>query len=153
MKLISEIVINKPASQIWDFINNPAYFALWQKGYESTVQISGSPGVEGSTAQHVYIENGKKFTFTEEVLKTEPPESISVVLDHPVMSYAITTTLTPHQDITNVKMSNQVTLKAFSFKVLAPFLKKTFLKRQDEDLSRLKTVLESRKPDSDDDPV
>ncbi len=144
MKLTSEIVINRPAKMIWDFINDPAYFSLWQKGYESTVQISGTPGVAGAKAQHVFMENGKKFIFTEEVLESSPEEHISVVLDHPVMTYAIKTSLIPNEDSTTVQMTNDVTLKAFSFKILAPFLKKNFLKRQDEDLKKLKSVLESK---------
>ncbi|MEJ2006053.1 MAG: SRPBCC family protein [Cyclobacteriaceae bacterium] len=143
MKLISSVEINKNRQSVWNLLNDPSLFPQWQKGYESTVQLSGSPGEEGARAQHVFNESGKKFTFTEEVLESQEPEKILVTLDSDVMTYRIETTLEELGEQTRVTMTAQTTMKAFSFKILSPFLSKSFQKRQDEDLRRFKELAES----------
>ena len=143
MKLISSIQIEASPQKVWEIMNDPRLFSQWQKGYESTVQLKGEPGREGAKAQHVFLENGKKFTFEETVETSSPPAHITVTLDHPVMTYRIKTQLEESNAGTRVLIENLATMKAFSFKVLSPFLRKSFQKRQDEDLTRLKSLVES----------
>ncbi len=129
---------------VWDLMNDPRLFPMWQKGYESTVQIKGSPGEEGAQAQHIYKENGKEFTFTENVLESEPPGRIRITLESDVMSYETETVLNETDSSTQITMSSNAIMKAFSFRVLSPLLRKSFQKRQDEDLLRLKQLAESQ---------
>ena len=147
MNLISSIVVNRPRNMVWDLMNDARLFPLWQKGYESTVQIKGSPGEEGAQAQHVYKENGKEFMFTEEVLESMPPSRIKVLLESNVMSYEVETELKESSGGTEITMTNHAVMKAFSFRILSPLLRKSFQKRQDEDLVRLKKLAESQATD------
>jgi len=144
MKLISSINISQPRDVVWEIMNDPKLFSQWQKGYESTVILDGVPGQKGARARHIYMENGKKFRFSEEVLESTPPSNIIVTLDSDVMKYHIHTELNETDNGTIVSMKNDATMKAFSFRVLSPFLRKSFQKRQDEDLQRLKKLVESR---------
>ena len=143
MKLTSSIRINKPVQEVWDYINDTDTMKDWQQGYTSTEQLEGEPATKGARAKHTYMERGKPFEMTETVLDSRPPYAIDIILEHPAMDYSIATRL--REDVegsTRVQMDSEVKMKAFSFKVLKPLLKKPFQKRQDKDLENLKKVME-----------
>ena len=143
MVLTSEIYIDKPADEVWEIMTDRSLFIKWQQGYESTVQISGQPGEAGSKSSHVYIDKNKKFTYQEELISVEPNKRIEQFRENPVLSSKIITSLQEKDTGTLLKMSSQVNFKAFSLKLFTPFLKNSFLIRQNDDLNRLKILVES----------
>ncbi len=147
MKLSSSIRIDRPVQEVWDYINDPETMSEWQQGYTSTEPLEGQPATKGARAKHTYTERGKPFVMTETVIDSRPPYAIDIVLEHPTMDYQIATRLREDTDgSTRIQMDSEVKMKAFSFKVLKPLLKKPFQKRQDKDLERLKNVMEKRTP-------
>jgi len=147
MKLTSSIQINRPVQEVWDFINDSKKMSEWQQGYTSTERLEGEPATKGARARHTYTERGRPFVMTETVLDSRPPYAIDIVLDHPTMDYHIATRLREDtHGATRVQMDSEVKMKAFSFKVLKPLLKKPFQKRQDKDLERLKEIMEKKTP-------
>ncbi len=145
MKLSSSVIIDRPIQEVWEFINDTSTMQEWQKGYTSTEVIEGKPAEKGSMAKHTYMERGKPFIMKETVIDSRPPHAIDILLEHPTMDYQISTRLrTEAENTTLVQMDSLVRMKAFSFKVLKPLLKKPFQKRQDGDLDRLKSSLEKR---------
>ncbi len=144
MKLTSSILINQPVEKVWKYMNDTSCMKEWQQGYTATEQLSGTPATKGAKAKHTYTERGKPFIMTETVIESNPPTAIDIVLEHPMMDYSIATRLQEDSpSVTRVQMDSQVRMKAFSFKILKPLLKKPFQKRQDEDLMRLKNKLEN----------
>jgi carbon monoxide dehydrogenase subunit G len=144
MKISSGTTINQPLAKVWDFINDPQYMKDWQQGYSGTERISGQPLEKGAVAKHTYLERGKPFVMTETIVESNPPNEIDIILEHPTMAFALKTRLQEEgPNATRVSMENEIRFKAFSFKVLKPLLRGPFQKRQDEDLKRLKALLEN----------
>ena len=143
MKFDSSIAISGPAEKIWNLMTDPVYFSRWQEGYASTVQLEGRPGETGYKAQHVFTENNKKTIIREEVLESRPKEQLVVRKEHPAMTTEIAYRLQPGNGATALRADCSLVMKAFSFKVLSPFLRKPFQRQMQSELERLKAFIES----------
>lgn len=143
MKTHSEIIINKPVKEVWDFFDNPENMKKWLRGFKSFEMISGNQGEPGARAKHVYEEKGRTIEVTEEITRRVPYEEFSGTLYHKYfMSYIENKFDDLGDGRTSIIVDSEIRFKSLPWNIMGAFMKKTIQERQDEDLKRLKEAVE-----------
>ncbi|MBI2429021.1 MAG: SRPBCC family protein [Ignavibacteriales bacterium] len=144
MRTISTVVINKPVKDVWKFFDDPDNMQLWLTGFKRFEHISGTTGKPGAVSKHYYEMNGRSIEMTETITVRKEFEEFSGTMTNQWMVSSLTTTF---RDLgngsTEMKSNVESTFTPFFLKLFGPLMmKKGFQKRQDEDLDRLKIILE-----------
>jgi len=139
------VIINKPIREVWAFIKDPNSLKLWLGGFQRFEQISGTPATVGAKAKHYFLEKGKELVMEEEIIEEIPEKKFVGTLSSPMMVNTVTNYFNDlGNDQTEYSLSSDTQFKGFFWKQIGPLMKNEFKKRQENDLQRLKQVLESR---------
>jgi uncharacterized protein YndB with AHSA1/START domain len=139
------VIINKPIKEVWEFFKNPDTLKLWLGGFQRFEQISGTPGTVGAKAKHYFLEKGKELVMDEEIIEEIPEKKFVGTLSSPMMVNTVTNYFNDlGNNQTEYSLSSDTQFKGFFWKQVGPLMKSEFKKRQENDLRRLKQVLESR---------
>jgi uncharacterized protein YndB with AHSA1/START domain len=138
------VIINKPIREVWDFFKNPDNLKLWLGRFQRFEQVSGTPGTVGAKAKHYFIEKGKELVLEEEIMEVIPEKKLMGTLGSPMMVNTVTNYF---NDLPNNKteysLSSDTQFKGFFWKQIGPLMKGEFKRRQENDLQKLKQVLEN----------
>src|SRR5215203_2577684 len=139
------VIINKSIREVWDFFKNPANLKLWLGGFQRFEQVSGIPGTVGAKAKHYFLEKGKELMVDEEIMEVIPEKKFLGTLASSMMVNTVTNYFNdlPNNQ-TEYSLSSDTQFKGFFWKQVGPLMKGEFKKRQENDLQKLKQVLESR---------
>ena len=141
----STVIINRPIKEVWEFFKDPNNLKLWLGGFQRYEQVSGTPGTVGAKAKHYFIERGKELVLDEEIIEVIPEKKFLGILGSPMMVNTVTNYFNDFgNDQTEYSLSSDTQFKGFFWKQVGPLMKGEFKKRQENDLQRLKQVLESR---------
>jgi len=139
------VIINKPIREVWAFFKNPDNLKLWLGGFQRFEQVSGTPGTVGAKAKHYFLERGKELVMDEEILEEIPEKKFVGTLSSAMMVNTVTNYFNDlGNDQTEYSLSSDTQFKGFFWKQIGPLMKSEFKKRQENDLQRLRQVLESR---------
>ena len=138
------VFINKPVKEVWEFFKNPDNLKLWLGGFQRVEHISGIPGTAGAKAKHYFLERGKELVLDEEIMEVIPEKKIAATLGSPMMVNTVTNYFNDlGNKQTEYSLSSDTQFKGFFWKQVGPLMKGEFKKRQENDLQKLKQVLES----------
>jgi len=144
MRIETTVEISKPPSEVYEFLMDEENLALWIKNFIKLERLEGLGGEIGSTARHIYNEKGKHIAFIEEIKVIEAPKLFESELRNENMSIAISKRLTPiGEDHTHLKVISDWTPKNLLHQFKLLFTKKKRVKRQEEDIQRLKEAIEA----------
>ena len=139
------VIINKPIREVWEFFKKPDNLKLWLGGFQRFQHISGTPGTVGAKAKHYFLEKGKELVMEEEILEEIPEKKFVGTLSSPMMVNTVTNYFNDlGNDQTEYSLSSDTQFKGFFWKQVGPLMKGEFKKRQENDLQRLKQILEGR---------
>ncbi len=145
MKVISKIIIEKPVQEVWDYFDNPNNMTKWLSGLQSFEHLSGVQGEVGAKARHTYENNGKTIELIEEITSRVPMKELKGTLTHQMME---STMDNQFEDLgegrTMLTATVHTRFKSLVAKILSPFMKRGFRQRQNEDLKRLKRLVEAQ---------
>jgi hypothetical protein len=114
-------------------------------GFQRFDQISGTPGTVGAKAKHYFLEKGKELVMDEEIIEEISEKKFVGTLSSPMMVNTVTNYFNDlGNNKTEYSLSSDTQFKGFFWKQVGPLMKGEFKKRQENDLQRLKQVLESR---------
>lgn len=102
----------------------------------------GNPGETNSIAQHVFKDKGKTVKVEEKILSLTEEKEKRSSLSYPVMNQQVTYILSGTAPIT-LECIIEFEMKAFSLRLMWPWLKKSFQSKLEGDLQRLQQRLES----------
>lgn len=144
MTISTTITINKPIKEVWDFYDNPDNLKLWLTNFKSFELISGNPGEAGTKAKHIYEEKGRTIVMYETITEKIPYQKLSGVLSMPKMMETTIENVFKEtgNDTTEMNCTTDTKFIMFSLKFFGFLMKKAFQKRLDDDLNRLKKVIE-----------
>ncbi len=145
MKFQSEIIINKPVKEVYQFTINPKNLPHWVDGFEKFKPLSGKARKVGSIGIHLYKDKEGKFEVREEVLSHEVGKSLKTQLSHKNMETTLNLRFLNQGDSTKLIAEVKVNLKPYLFNLAAPFVKGPMKKQQLTDLKRLKHCFEQKK--------
>jgi len=141
----STVIINRPIKEVWEFFIHPNNLKLWLGGFQRYEQVSGTPGTVGAKAKHYFIERGKELVLDEEIIEVIPEKKFPGILGSPMMVNTVTNYFNDFgNDQTEYSLSSDTQFKGFFWKQVGPLMKGEFKKRQENDLQKLKQVLESQ---------
>ena len=139
------VIINKPIREVWAFFKDPDNLERWLGGFQRFEHISGTPATVGAKAKHYFLEKGKELVMEEEIIEEIPEKKFVGTLSSPMMVNTVTNYFNDlGNDQTEYSLSSDTQFKGFFWKQIGPLMKSEFKKRQENDLQRLKQVLESR---------
>ena len=139
------VIINKPIKEVWAFFKNPGNLKLWLGGFQRFEPVSGTPGTVGAKAKHYFLEKGKELVMDEEIIEEIPEKKFVGTLGSPMMVNTVTNYFNDlGNNKTEYSLSSDTQFKGFFWKQIGPLMKSEFKKRQENDLQRLKKVLEGR---------
>ena len=139
------ILINKPIKEVWEFFKDPDNLKLWLGGFQRSEHISGIAGTAGAKAKHYFLEKGKSLVLDEEITEVIPEKKFAGTLGSPTMVNRVTNYFNDlGNKQTEYSLSSDTEFKGFFWKQFGPLLKGKFKKRNENDLQKLKQVLENR---------
>lgn len=145
MKCISQVIINKPVEEVWNYFDNPDNMTKWLTGLQSFEHLSGTPGEVGAKSKHTYDNNGKTIVLIEEITSRIANKELKGTLTHDMMESTMDNQFEDLGDgRTKVTATVNTKFKSLVFKLLSPFMKRGFQNRQNNDLRRLKELVEQQ---------
>ena len=141
INLISSTLIERPVKQVFDFVSTPENDFQWQHGTLATAMLP-----KGSSAMQTFFRSighlmGRRNLSTFEITEFEPNEKYSFKsLSGPVHS-STSYTLENVSGRTRINISIQASAPNF-FHITDKLLWKTLKIQLEEDIARLKTILE-----------
>lgn len=146
MQTQSTLTINRPIADVWNFLQDENNMKKWLSGFKRFERTAGQAGEVGACGKQYYEENDREIVIEEELTHFDPPYRWAGKLTNPHLDSTISYELTEYGDETELKVTNDITFKGLGMKMLQPFLKGSIQKKEDEDLARLKQVLEEEAP-------
>ncbi len=141
----STVIINRPIKEVWDFFKDPNTLKQWLGGFQRFEQVSGIPGTVGAKAKHYFLERGKELVLEEEIIEVIHEKKFLGTLGSPMMVNTVTNYFNDlGNNKTEYSLSSDTQFKGFFWKQIGPLMKGEFKKRQENDLQKLKQVLESQ---------
>lgn len=143
MKLDSIVYVDKPLKEVWEFLEDVDKMALWIGGFQRYKYLSGPKGRRGQVADHCYEEKGKQFCLRETLVERSPMKRVRIELWHSAMTSKVKVDFEPiNENQTIVKCNCDITMTG-AWKLIGPFMKKSFQARQNADYERLKAKCEA----------
>lgn len=138
-----EISIDASRETVWAAFDNPDNMRRWQQNFQSYTHKSGEPGREGSVAELVFDENGKKIVLKETVTERREPDFLAGIYqsDHG------TTLIVNHFEEIDENTTRWTSWCNFTFrglmKIISLFIAGSIRKRTEGDMERFKLMVES----------
>ena len=143
MKIETVVEIDKPPSEVYDFLMDEENLILWIKNFVRIEHLEGEPGKVGSTSKHFYDENGRIVEFVEEIIANEENKLFEGILRNKFVEITIRNILKPtKKNNTQLTVISELNPKSFFYKLMILFSKKKMINRQEEDVMRLKEAIE-----------
>ena len=143
MKLRKEITINADHETVWRIFDDPEHTRKWQPELKSKTLLSGEPDQVGAKYELVYDHNGRDMRVVSTLTEIRKFEVATTVLE----SDWGQTTITYHFESISSNQTRWVLEIEYRFKgfyrLVAVFLRKNMLARGDEEMQRLKELVES----------
>ena len=139
----SEVMVDKPVAEVWAVMSDTSKMSEWITGYKRTELLSGTEGEVGAIS-HVFVEDQGQETMMEEtIVAVEPNELLAMrfTMDFMNMDYKMALQEKGNQTLIT---SNSVTQGNGLFaKSMLSFMPSAMKKQEDENLEKLKMVIES----------
>ncbi len=144
MILTSEVTINKPIKEVFDFITDAEQLGKWLSGLVEFEILSGKVGEVGAETRQVFQRNGKRVEFKQRITEIIHQAYFEVELSGKDMDVKAHYKLeSEEENITIVKAYEDIKLKSFLFRSFKGMVRNISIARQAEDLNSLKNVLEN----------
>ena len=137
------IVINKPRSEVWDFMIEPENVVLYSSNVVEYELVSGEKDEVGRLCRGAVKVAGRRLELTDKLVELDKPHRGKVVSEDATIPYSLEfiydeegegTKLTWHQEVES--------LKGF-FKFADPIVMRLYSRDVRSNLEKAKTILES----------
>ena len=143
MKIETVVEIDKPPSEVYDFLMDEENLILWIKNFVRLERLEGDPGEIGSTSKHYYDENGRQVEFIEKITKNERNKLLESELNNKFAEMTINNKLEKtKKNFTKLTVTSEITPKNLFYRFIFFFTQKKMINRQREDIDRLKNAIE-----------
>jgi hypothetical protein len=143
MKIENVVEIDKPPSEVYDFLMDEENLTLWIKNFVRLEHLEGEPGEVGSISKHIYDEDGRTVEFVEEIIANEKNELLTGILRNRFVEITINNKIKSiKKNYCQLTVTSELVPKSFFYKIMFLFSKKKMIKRQTEDIGRLKKAIE-----------
>ncbi len=144
MKFTVDLTINKNRNQVWHAFENPKNMKRWMPTLEAFEPQAGTPGHIGAISKLTYREDGRTITMLETITSRDEPSEFAGTYT----TDGVVNELRNRFDEVNAQQTRWTLEADFRFSgilaLIAPLMKKTFVKRTQADMERFKAMVESQ---------
>lgn len=143
MKFTLELPLHKSRAEVWRIFDNPENTKIWQPTLVNVEIVSGMDRQTGAVSKLTYAEGKREFVLVEKVNFRAEPERFDVVYENDFADNRVKNTfIAISENETLWKMDVEFKFKTLLMKVVGPFVKKNFVKRNERDMERFKEFVE-----------
>jgi len=143
MKFTLELPLHKSRAEVWRIFDNPENTKIWQPTLVNVEIVSGVDRQTGAVSKLTYAEGKREFVLVEKVNFRAEPERFDVVYENDFADNRVKNTfIAISENETLWKMDVEFKFKTLLMKVVGPFVKKNFVKRNERDMERFKEFVE-----------
>ena len=140
--ITQSVTINRPVEEVWDFIGSFENTTRWSRGVLEARQTSDGPLGVGSTLQTVVKAFGRRRTADYLVTEYEPNHAFAFEVTSGPMTSRARYSVEPAGAGTRLTASGEAQATGL-YKLLAPVLLRTLERHSQDDLTRVKRILEA----------
>lgn len=142
----SEFVVDKPIQEAWAVMNDQSKASEWLQGITNIKHISGTEGTVGAVTEYTFNENGQESKILETMKEIRPNERVAMdfVLEG-VMTMDYEVDFTEQNGKTHIKSSTITAGEGMLMKSIFSFMQGSMQNQEDENMGRLKTLIEENK--------
>jgi carbon monoxide dehydrogenase subunit G len=138
----TEVFVNRPQQEVFDFMSDPANDAKWQSGNQGTELISDGPIGVGTKKRSSGRFLGRKIDTQLVFTAWDPPDRYAIKAVSGPIPLESTVEFETTEDGTRVAMHGSAEAGGF-FKLAEGMVGRQFLKQMNSDFEALKQLLES----------
>jgi len=136
------ITINRPPQEVFAWLDDSDRAKQWISGLVEIQPITEGGNRVGAKARHTYNENGRTFDMEEETLIYEPNRHVKIGGKSDMFDMTAEYRLTPSGAGTLLQFESTFRFRNFILRLLSPLLMRGAQKRAEQELQRLKTLVE-----------
>lgn len=140
--ITQSVTIDRPVTEVWDFIANFENATRWSRGVLEARQTSDGPLRVGSTLQTVVKAFGRRRTADYLVTAYEPNHTFAFEVSSGPMTSRARYSVEPAGAGTRLTASGEAAATGL-YRLLAPALVRILQKHSQDDLANLKRILEA----------
>jgi hypothetical protein len=143
MKFILELPLHRSRADVWRAFDNPENTKIWQPTLVNFETIAGIQGQPGAVSKLTYAEGKGEFVLVEKVTYRAEPDRFDVVYENNFADNSVKNTfIAAGENETLWKMEVEFKFKTLLMKIVGPFVKKNYVKRNERDMERFKEFVE-----------
>lgn len=140
----TKIKIDKPINQVYSSFTNIEKMKSWLSGFQSVEILSGKPNEIGSQYKLTITENGKEIVMYEKVTALTENEEFAFTMEHDAMTSHSRVRFVPlNNHSTEILIAVEIHGKGLVWKLVVPTIISTIKNRQENDLKKFKTMIET----------
>lgn len=139
----NKVEVNKPVAEVWAVMQDQSRVSEWLTVIERVEHVSGTPGTVGAVS-HIYVnENGEEMMMEETITAMVPKEHMAMTftMDFMDMDYAMY--MTEVDGVTKLRTTSTTVGNGIFAQSIISFMTGTMEEQEDENLNRLKEVIEN----------
>lgn len=147
MKFQTSIIIYKSVAEVYRYTLHPQNMNKWVQGFQQFKPGKGRKRAKGSTAIQIFNDGGQVTEIQEEVLENIINQHFTFRLSHKNMESEVNYHFLNQGDqVTKLLVKAKVRLKPRIFNLFALFVKGPMKRQQEQDLAKLKKLIERDLP-------
>jgi hypothetical protein len=143
MKFTLELPLQKSRAEVWRAFDNSENTKIWQPTLVNIEIVSGMDRQAEAISKLTYAEGKREFVLVEKVTFRAEPERFDVVYENDFADNGVKNTfIALSENETLWKMEVEFKFKTLLMKVVGPFVKRNFAKRNEREMERFKEFVE-----------
>lgn len=144
----SEITVNKPIKEAWAVMSDPSKVPEWLESIQRMEPVSGTPNTVGAVSKIYIIENGEEMVMEETITAIEPYNHMAMTFTMDFMDMDYEMNLEEKDENTTIIKSKSVTRgNGLISKSIVSFMPGAMKAQEDENMKKLKAVIENNTKD------
>lgn len=138
----SEITVDKPAAEAWAVMSDESKISLWLESIKKMEPVSGTPNTVGAKSKIYIEENGSEMVMEETITTYDPHDKIAMTFTMDFMDMDYEMHFDEKDGKTTIKSNSTVKGNGIIAKSMVAFMKGAMKSQEDENMTRLKKVIE-----------
>lgn len=139
----NEVVVNKSVTEVWAVMEDDSRISEWLPVIDRIEPVSGEPGTVGAVSNIYVNENGEEMVMQETITAKTPNAHMAMTFTMDFMNMDYDMKLVEKEGKTHITTTSTTIGNGMFSKSILSFMSGTMSQQEDENLNRLKKVIEN----------